>query len=270
MKLHESVPSSPVMALRRMAAVLLLSLPAGTVLASECERQSIELSTGDRGATLLLPPCANVTVNARRLDQSEGRMHARGNVAIRVVADGGQQLTILADSATLRSHPADPGLDAELKLLEKMAADLQRSGVPVGALPDPASRSALVPPAATEPALAGLLEKYRWPGFREVGEEGAEAFMLAMRSARPDFLRQYIDRARASVRDGNAWAGDLAALEDRLLSAQGKPQRYGTAIFRSKDGIYRPFPIENPTQVDVLRQEVGLDSLQEYLSSVNR
>ncbi|ULT24516.1 hypothetical protein KUH03_37080 [Sphingobacterium sp. E70] len=48
---------------------------------------------------------------------------------------------------------------------------------------------------------------------------------------------------------------------------QGKKQRYGTqTIISDKEYGGYVVPLENPDQVDKLRQEMGLESLKEYLN----
>lgn len=256
-----------------LAAGLSLALLSGLAVAAGCAQQRVELHQGGQTGTILLPPCAKTTVNASRLETREGTLHAQGQVVIQVSGPWPLPLTILADAATVHTRPADPALGDDLKRLARIAAHARtaRTRLGLGAAPDATARPAMVRQgAAEEPELARLLKRHDWPGFREVGVDGAEIFMAAMQNARLPFIAAHIERARAAVRAGNAWPGDLAILEDRLLSEAGKPQRYGTALQRGQDGLFRPLPIEAPGQVDARRREAGLESLQHYLSSVNR
>ena len=67
---------------------------------------------------------------------------------------------------------------------------------------------------------------------------------------------------RAAVKDKNASASDLALMEDRLALAQGKKQLYGSQLGRNEiTKTYYVLPIENPDQVDVRRQKMGLSTL---------
>ena len=63
--------------------------------------------------------------------------------------------------------------------------------------------------------------------------------------------------------------GLLAYLIDRLLVAEGKPQRYGTQ-FHVVDGKLVPHPIEDEASVDLLRAFAGLPSLAEYKKAMQQ
>lgn len=55
----------------------------------------------------------------------------------------------------------------------------------------------------------------------------------------------------------------MAYLQDRVLTISGKPQIYGTQHDIDKNGMAFPLPIEDPQQVEVLRQELGLEPLSD-------
>jgi hypothetical protein len=71
---------------------------------------------------------------------------------------------------------------------------------------------------------------------------------------------------RRAVLQGQARASDLALLEDRVLVAQGKLQRYGSQM-RSSPTPGPPVlePIENEPCVDRRRASVGLEPLADNL-----
>ena len=55
----------------------------------------------------------------------------------------------------------------------------------------------------------------------------------------------------------------MAYLTDRVLVAEGKPQRYGSQFF-TVDGELKPRPIEDEANVDARRKEVGLGTMAQY------
>ena len=57
-------------------------------------------------------------------------------------------------------------------------------------------------------------------------------------------------------------------LEDRILSFEGKPQRYGTQFDWDEDGLLDPLPIADPADVDARRRAVRLDSLAENVARI--
>jgi len=66
-----------------------------------------------------------------------------------------------------------------------------------------------------------------------------------------------------AVQQGEAEGWCLAYLQDRVLTQSGKLQLYGTQHDIDENGIAFPLPMQEPENVDVLRQEVGLDTLSE-------
>ncbi len=59
----------------------------------------------------------------------------------------------------------------------------------------------------------------------------------------------------------------FAYLKDRTLTIKDKPQIYGTQ-FDVVDNEVVPFPIKNPENVDNLRREIGLGTLEEAAKSI--
>lgn len=77
---------------------------------------------------------------------------------------------------------------------------------------------------------------------------------------------KYLPMLRDAVKKGNANAGDLALLEDRVALRQNKKQIYGSQIGWNKETEqYYVFPIVNPEKVDERRAGVGLRPLSKYL-----
>jgi hypothetical protein len=64
---------------------------------------------------------------------------------------------------------------------------------------------------------------------------------------------------RAAVEAGDADAGELAYLTDRVRVARGEPQLYGTQF-----GRCGPHPIEDPDALDERRGAVGLEPFADY------
>ena len=102
-----------------------------------------------------------------------------------------------------------------------------------------------------------------------VGEDGAlAAFLLVQHADRdPQFQKKCLPLLEAAVRVGEASASNLAYLTDRVLIAEGKPQRYGTQ-FQTVGGKSAPFPIEDAENVDARRNAVGLGPLAEYAKQI--
>lgn len=113
--------------------------------------------------------------------------------------------------------------------------------------------------------LGDLLRTRGWPGRRLVGEDGAlAAFLLAQHADHaPALQRAFLDALRGAVAVGQASPAHLAYLEDRVRVHAGQPQLYGTQ-FTVTDGHFGPYPIDDPTQLDVRRAAAGLEPFADY------
>ena len=103
-----------------------------------------------------------------------------------------------------------------------------------------------------------------WLGPAKVGERGASTIFLVIQHA--DSLTQvtYLPIMRKAVKKGDARAQDLALLEDRVLTTQGKKQIYGSQIKIDSTGKYVFFPIKDEANVNNRRLMVGLGPLEDY------
>ena len=78
------------------------------------------------------------------------------------------------------------------------------------------------------------------------------------------FQKQCLEMLKEAVKKGEATGEQFDYLTDRVRLGEKKKQLYGTQI-ELVEGKFRPFPIEDETDVDKRRQEVGLSSLANYL-----
>jgi len=115
--------------------------------------------------------------------------------------------------------------------------------------------------------LAGILSEQGWPGEAQVGPDGAQAAWLIAQHAiaQPAFQRQAHSALSAAARRGEVPAWQVASLEDRIRTFEGRPQRYGTQFDWDASGQLSPLPIEDPLGVDERRQAVGLRPLEEEI-----
>jgi hypothetical protein len=84
----------------------------------------------------------------------------------------------------------------------------------------------------------------------------------------PAFQRECLELLGEAVDAGEADASNLAYLTDRVLRAEGRPQRYGTQFGPGPDGGFEPQPLEDPDRVDERRASVGLGPLEEYARTI--
>lgn len=109
-----------------------------------------------------------------------------------------------------------------------------------------------------------IIDMYGWPGPDEVGKQGAKTIFLVVQHA--DSLTQvtYFPLMQEAVKKGKARPQDLALLEDRILTNQGKEQIYGSQVRTNETGKYEFFPIKDEANVNKRRAVVGLQPLEEY------
>ncbi|HEX5745958.1 MAG TPA: DUF6624 domain-containing protein [Archangium sp.] len=116
-----------------------------------------------------------------------------------------------------------------------------------------------------------IVAQVGWPTKSLVSERGAKAAWLLVQHADLDvaFQRQCLPLLEKSVAAGEGDAKALAYLTDRVLVAEGKPQRYGTQ-FHEVEGKLVPRPIEDEANVDARRAAVGLGTMAEYTEQMRR
>lgn len=113
--------------------------------------------------------------------------------------------------------------------------------------------------------LIEIIDQYGWPGKTLAGEDGADAAWLIVQHdiGNPSLQRRSLSLLREAVTSGEAPALRLAMLTDRVCVLEGRPQVYGTQYDWDENGEMSPCPIDNPEQVDELRERVGLIPLRE-------
>lgn len=118
--------------------------------------------------------------------------------------------------------------------------------------------------------LKPILEKRGWPTRKQVGKDGAQAAWLLVQhaDADPGFQRACLDRI-AKLPSGEVSPADVALLTDRVLLAEGQPQRYGTQ-FVIVQGRLQPRPLADPETVDQRRAAAGLPPLAEYIQQLEQ
>jgi hypothetical protein len=113
--------------------------------------------------------------------------------------------------------------------------------------------------------LRQMVARYGWPDRDTVGTEVARAVFLLVQHADRDtaFQVEMRDFLQAAFDRGQAEGSHVALLSDRIATARGQLQRYGTQA-SLKDGRVVFDPIEDSANVDARRKAVGLPPLAEY------
>jgi hypothetical protein len=116
--------------------------------------------------------------------------------------------------------------------------------------------------------LEALVAARGWPGISLVADDGAHAAWLIVQHAPAAVQRRLLPVVLVAARAGEARASDAAYLEDRVLVAEGQPQRYGTQMRwpAASGGTPVLEPIADEACVDRRRAAVGLEPLRSYLA----
>ena len=115
--------------------------------------------------------------------------------------------------------------------------------------------------------LAALIDAHGWPGRSRVGEASARAAWLILQHAiaNPPLMRRGLTLLQGGASEGEVSPLEVAMLEDRIRTFEGRPQRYGTQFDWDEHGRLSPLPLEDPAGVDARRRAIGLGPLAQDL-----
>jgi hypothetical protein len=116
--------------------------------------------------------------------------------------------------------------------------------------------------------VANIIDKYGWPGEDIIGRQGSSTLWAVIQHSSIENQLKYLPLMREAVNRGNARTTQLALLEDRILTNQGKEQIYGTQVRTDSLGKTEFFPIKDERNVNKRRFSVGLGPLQWYAKSI--
>jgi hypothetical protein len=112
--------------------------------------------------------------------------------------------------------------------------------------------------------VESILRRHGWLGPDEVGGRASLALFLVIQHSNLETQQTWAPAMRAAVQQGKAKPENLALLEDRILTEQGKPQIYGSQVHTDVKGNPSFFPILDEANVNKRRATVGLGPLEEY------
>ena len=118
--------------------------------------------------------------------------------------------------------------------------------------------------------LAAIVTAHGWPDAALVGEDGAAAAWAIAQHADVDneLCTSWLPLLRESVASGGALPLHYAALADRVLLRDGRPQRFGTVLEAVGDTWHPRPPVETPAELDDRRAELGLEPVAAYIAAL--
>lgn len=116
--------------------------------------------------------------------------------------------------------------------------------------------------------LDAIVAEHGWPTRTMVGEDGATAAWTIAQHADfdVDFQARMLRLLSDAVQAGEASAGDMAYLTDRVAVNRDRPQTYGTQIGGCGPNGAEPGRIRDMAGVDERRAQAGLPPLADYLA----
>jgi len=119
--------------------------------------------------------------------------------------------------------------------------------------------------------LQELISAQGFPKATQVGREGVHLAWVLLQHAdqAPKLQREMLPVLTQRHAAGELPANDLARITDRVLLANGEPQKYGTQF----DWLAGDFTLPEPTTlaaVDAARAELGLMPLADYVCTIRK
>ncbi|TQI71297.1 hypothetical protein JM79_2225 [Gramella sp. Hel_I_59] len=103
-----------------------------------------------------------------------------------------------------------------------------------------------------------------WPD--DLNMQGNQTIFLVIQHGDLQTQKEYLPVIEEAVQDNKTFPANLALLKDRKALREGKKQIYGSQIFiDSNTGKKYVQPLQIPEEVDKLRAEFGLPSMETYL-----
>ncbi len=118
--------------------------------------------------------------------------------------------------------------------------------------------------------LKNFIHKNGWPVIEEYGPVADSVAWLIVQHADRDlpFQKEVLLLFEARLKSPFFNLPNYAYLYDRVMVNSSKPQRYGTQI-HCENGAVTPRQLENKSNLNNLREEMGLDSIENYLALFN-
>jgi hypothetical protein len=165
-------------------------------------------------------------------------------------------------ASIIEAQGSDPNLSSEL---QRMALEDQALRERQAQSHDDVSLEAAIKSMDQDHAIriSMILKQYGWPHKDKIGTRGLRALWTLIQHGDQGVLKESLPFMQDAAKTGELSLSLVALSIDRDLIYDGKKQRYGTQ-FHLKGNRLEMYPVEDDTQLDVLRKGVGLNSMAEY------
>jgi len=120
--------------------------------------------------------------------------------------------------------------------------------------------------------LKGIIDKYGFPNYDIVGQEGSNNFWLLVQhqDRNPTFQDSVLVKMKIQVDANKASIRNYAYLVDRVKVNTGQKQVYGTQMkLNSEQSSYIPKSVIDPDKLNERRASVGLSTIESYIEMMN-
>lgn len=115
-----------------------------------------------------------------------------------------------------------------------------------------------------EERLARIIAEHGWPLISQVGHQAVNSAWLIAQHGSDAFLKRCLPLMQAAADRHELPLSRLALSIDRVLTNEGKEQRYGSQFQTGDDGKTRPLPIADMAGLDARRAAMGLEPFARY------
>lgn len=117
--------------------------------------------------------------------------------------------------------------------------------------------------------LKKVVDEFGWLTISKFGEDVSyQAGILITHTQDKEFAQKCLKLMEENIEDIEKT--NFALVYDKVMLSAGKPQRYGTKLksyFKDDGSVVTEvvMPLEDPENIEVLRKQVGLSPLDEYM-----
>ncbi|MHA7059595.1 DUF6624 domain-containing protein [Aquimarina sp. M1] len=119
-----------------------------------------------------------------------------------------------------------------------------------------------------EDKIITILDNYRWPSKEISGEQGNWTICNIIQHSDNEVRIKYLPMMRQAVKDKKLEPRFLVRAEDRIATESGDLQIYGGQMkYYPETKSFNVWPVYDPININKRRAEIGLGTIEEYLSN---
>ncbi|MDJ1466900.1 hypothetical protein QNI19_25120 [Cytophagaceae bacterium DM2B3-1] len=114
--------------------------------------------------------------------------------------------------------------------------------------------------------VISIIENCGFPTAEVHGSKSVDAAFLVIQHAGKNVREKYFPLIKRSADKGDLQWSKVALMEDRMLMDRGEKQKYGSQVTKANGSDkWVLYPLQDPENVNKIREEVGLGPIEEYL-----